>query len=213
MMSLHLSRTVQFLLLIGALLLTGCAANIQTKPEPLALQPQSYPEETLAILPLGKFNPIYGEQLTEEHRRWFLPRWLYGSGEVTILEDPYEDFALALYNRLRGYNVFRRVVIVKNRDEADELHARYVLCFRINDCYAVGEGPNLAFSEWLTYKGVAKVDIIVYDLAASERIAAETLQSEAFNTSVWSTPDVRNYLRRTLLKGQTFHNLIAQIKF
>ncbi len=210
---LHFSRTVNFFFILGALFFTGCATNIRTEPEPLAMQPQSYPEETLAILPLGTFNPVYGETLAEEHRRSFLPRWLYGSGEVTVLENPYEDFALALYNRLRGYNVFRRVVIVKNRDEADELHARYVLCFRINDCYSIGEGPNLALSQWLTYKGVAQVDIIVYDLATGERVAAETLTSEAFTTSVWSTPDVRQYIRRSLLRGQTFHNLIARIRF
>lgn len=201
------------LLLICFTFFVGCAANIKTQPQPLAFSSGQYSEDIIAILPLGAFNPAYGRQLQETYRRSFFPRWLYGSGEVTVLDDPYEDFSLALYNRLRGYNVFRRVVIVNNREEADALHARYLLTFRINDCYALGQGPNLDFVEWLTFKGHASVDVVIYDLATNSRIAAKNLTTDAYATSMWSTPDVRSYIRRSLLRGQTFHNLIAQIYF
>jgi len=193
--------------------LTGCATSQVTKPQPLALAEKGQNDKILAIMPLGQFNSAYADFQKKKFESWFMPRLLYGKGEVSTIEKPYEEFALAIYNRLRGYDIFRRVVIVKNRDEADKLGASYLLCFHINDCYAVGEGANWNFIDWITYKAVFSVEVVVYDLDLNERIGYQTIQSIAYSSSPWSTPDVRAYLRRTLLRGVTFHNAISQITF
>ncbi len=217
-MSMRSSRTIRFLctgvaLVVGCLVFAGCATSKVTKPMPLALASRGHSDRILAIMPLGRLNPAYVDYQTDIHASWFLPRWLYGKGEVSVVPDPYEEFALAIYNRLRGYDIFRRVVIVKDRDEADSLQASYLLCFRINDCYAVGKGANWNFVEWLSYEGILDIDVIVYDLERNERIAYERIRDNTFNVSTWSTPDVRAYMRRTLLRGVTFHNAIAGIDF
>ena len=196
-----------------AIFISGCATSQVTKPEPLALAGHEYNDKILAVMPVGQLNPIYVDYTKEKLESWFMPRWLFGKGETSFVPDPYEEFALAIYNRLRGYDIFRRVVIVKDREEADRLRASYLLCFRINECYAVGNGANWNFIEWLTYEADLDADIIVYDLEQNERIAHQRIRSNAISTSPWSTPDVRGYLRRTLLRGATFHNGISQISF
>ncbi|RLD09347.1 MAG: hypothetical protein DRI44_08675 [Chlamydiae bacterium] len=194
-------------------LLSGCATNQVTKPKPLALAERGHNDKILAIMPLGKMNPAYINYQKHKLESWFAPKMLYGKGEISGLEKPYEAFALAIYNRLRGYDVFRRVVIVNSREEADALGASYLLCFRINDCYSVGEGANWNFVYWITYKAVFDADVVVYDLDSNERITHQKIESKAYTSSPWSTSDVRAYLRRTLLRGVTFHNAISQINF
>jgi len=193
--------------------ISGCATSEITQPKPLALAEHGHNDKILAIMPLGKLNPAYITAQEQENKAWFAPALLYGKGEVSGLNNPYEDFALAIYNRLRGYDVFRRVVIVKSREEADKLGASYLLCFRINGCYADGEGANWNFIYWLTYKADFNVDVVVYDLDSNERINHQKIESKAYSTSTWSTADVRAYLRRTLLRGVTLHNAVAQINF
>lgn len=193
--------------------ISGCATSKVTQPKPLALAERGHNDKILAIMPLGKLNPAYIKAREQENKAWFAPALLYGKGEVSGLNNPYEDFSLAIYNRLRGYDVFRRVVIVNSREEADKLGASYLLCFRINDCYAVGKGANWNFIYWLTYKGAFNVDVVVYDLDSNQRIDHQRISSEAYSTSTWSTSDVRAYLRRTLLRGVTLHNAISQINF
>ena len=107
---------------------SGCATSQVTRPQPLALAEKGQNDKILAVMPLGQFNPAYADFQKEKFESWFMPRLLYGKGEVSTLEKPYEEFALAIYNRLRGYDIFRRVVIVKNREEADKLGASYLLC-------------------------------------------------------------------------------------
>lgn len=192
---------------------SGCATNKVTKPESLALAERGYNDKILAIMPLGKFNPAYADFQKEKYESWFAPKLLYGKGEISTVNDPYEEFALAIYNRLRGYDLFRRVVIVNSRDEADKLGASYLLCFRINDCFAVGRGGNWNFVYWITYEANFNVDVVVYDLDANERIGHERIASKAYSNSPWSTSDVRAYLRRNLLRGVTLHNAISQINF
>ena len=194
-------------------LISGCATSKVTQPKPLILAERGHNDKILAIMPLGKLNPAYINTQKQENKAWFAPTLLYGKGEVDGLNKPYEDFALAIYNRLRGYDVFKRVVIVNNREEADNLGATYLLCFRINKCYAVGKGANWNFIYWLTYKAVFNVDVIVYDLDSNERIDHQRIESEAYSNSPWSTSEVRAYLRRTLLRGVTLHNAVAQINF
>jgi len=200
-------------LIIALVILSGCATSQVTKPEPLALAQNGHNEKILAIMPLGQINPAYADFQKQKYESWFMPRMLYGKGEVSTLEKPYEEFALAIYNRLRGYDIFRRVIIVHDRDEADKLGASFLLCFRINECYAVGEGANWNFIDWITYKAVFNADVVVYDLDLNERIDHQIIQSEAYTSSPWSTSDVRAYLRRTLLRGVTFHNAVSQINF
>ena len=65
----------------------------------------------------------------------------------------------------------------------------------------------------MSYECVFSVDVAVYDLVTNERVFAERINVNANDTSVWSTPDVRDYLRRQLLKGVTFHNAISEITF
>jgi len=120
---------------------------------------------------------------------------------------------LAIYNRLRGYDIFGRAVIVGDREEADKLRSQYLLCFSINDCYAVGRGANWNFVEWCTYEGIVDVDVVVYDLIKNERISNQSIRANAFNTSVWTSWEMQNYLQKKLLKGVTFNNAISQINF
>jgi len=203
---------------MGALLcglgLAGCATSKITPVEPLMLEGRSeLRDKILAVMPLGALPQNYATNRFLEYRRWWMPRALYGSGEVTTLADPNADMALALFNRYRGYNVFRRVVIVRDRSEAERLQADYLLCFRINDCYAVGRGANANFVEWITYEGIVNMDIAVYDMALNRRISTQRIGATASTTSVWSGDQVRDFLRRQLLRGATFHNAIAQIEF
>jgi len=210
-----IKKNIVIVLAITALaaIFSGCATNKVTVPKPLMLAERGHNDKILAIMPLGKLNPAYVNAKEQENEAWFAPKLLYGKGEVSVLKNPYEEFALAIYNRLRGYDVFRRVVIVNSREEADKLDASYLLCFRINNCYAVGQGANWNFIYWLTYKAEFNVDVIVYDLDSNERIDYQRIESEAYSTSTWSTSDVRAYLRRTLLRGVTLHNAVAQINF
>ena len=212
--SLILSMSKSLLnILAVVILISGCATSQRTKPEPLALAEHGYNDKILAVMPLGQLNPVYQDYMSQKYESWFMPKAFFGTGETSFLKDPYEELALAIYNRLRGYDIFKRVVIVKDRQEADKLGAYYLLCFRINNCFSLGEGPNWDFVHWITYKGILDVDVIVYNLEQNERIYAEKIRSEAYTTSPWSTPDVRGYLRRTLLRGVTFHNGIARINF
>ncbi len=191
----------------------GCATSNVTKPNPLTLSKSEYQDSIIAILPIGQANPIYLNYLSELNEKWFLRRWISGIGLISILKDPYEDFALAIYNRLRGYDIFGRAVIVADREEADKLRAQYLLCFRINECYAVGRGVNWNFVEWCTYEGLVDIDVIVYDLIKNERISNQSIRANAFNTSVWTSSEMQDYLQKKLLKGVTFNNAISQINF
>ncbi len=191
----------------------GCATNDVTKPDTFALSGSGYQENIIAIMPVGKANPMYKSYLSELNKKWFLNRWIYGAGEVSTLKDPYEDFALAIYNRFRGYDIFGRAVIVDSREEADKLRAQYLLCFSINDCYAVGRGANWNFVEWCTSEGIIDVDVVVYDLIKNERISNQNIKANAFNTYVWTSGEMQDYLQKKLLKGVTFNNAIAQINF
>jgi hypothetical protein len=162
---------------------------------------------------MGGMNASYPNLLAENYRANWFARTLYGKGEVTVLDNAYEEFALAIFNRLRGYDLFRRVVIVKDRSEADSLRATHLLTFRINDCYAVGSGANWNFVNWMSYESFLNLDVAVYDLVENQRVFAERINVNANDTSIWSTPDVRDYLRRQLLKGVTFNNAISEITF
>ncbi len=194
-------------------LFSGCATSQITKPAPLALAERGHNDKIIAIMPLGRLNPAYIDYQKQKCKSWFAQELLFGKGEVSALKNPYEDFALAIYNRLRGYDVFRRAVIVNSREEADRLGATYLLCFRINECYAVGAGANWNFVYWVTYKALFDADIVVYDLDSNERINYQKIDSKAYSNSPWSTSDVRSYLRRTLLRGVTLHNAVSQINF
>ena len=214
------------ILLAGlSFVLFGCATNKVTYPQPLALNNGSFENKTLCIMAYGEPEDNY-ESLAETYHRWWLPRFCYGSGEVTVLDHPYvnddgqvfqdntnEAFAEAIFNRLRGYSIFKRVVMVKDRAEADEFNYDYLLVFHINNCYAKGLGANSNFIEWSTIEGNVDVSVFVYDLKANQRISEQNIQSTATSTYAWATPDVREYLRRKLLKGTTFHNAISQITF
>lgn len=191
--------------------LVGCATRQTTPPLPITITGKE--NVILAILPLGQQNPGVKEMLAERHRASWFPRVMYGKGEVSVLDDPYEEMALAMFNRFRGYNRFRRVVIVKDRAEADQIRATHMLVFHLNECYAVGRGANWNFVEWLTYEGFVDMDVMVYDLVANQRISHQRIRSNATSTSVWTSKEMRDYLRRQLLRGVTFNNAIAQIQF
>ena len=220
-------RKIALLSVLSALtfLMFGCATSEVTYPQPLALNNGSFEGKTLCIMAYGEPTDNY-EQLSETYHRWWLPRFIYGSGEVTVLDHPYvnddgqvfqdntnEAFAEAIFNRLRGYSIFKRVVTVKDRAEADEFNYDYLLVFHINECYAKGLGANANFVEWSTIEGNVNVSVFVYDLKANQRISEQNIQSTATSTYAWATPDVREYLRRKLLKGTTFHNAVSQITF
>jgi len=212
--SLNKKNIVNLLGIVTLLaLLSGCATSQITKPEPMALAERDHYNKILAIMPLGRLNPAYIDYKEEKFKSWFAQELLFGKGEVSALEKPYEAFALAIFNRLRGYNVFSRAVIVNSREEADRLGASYLLCFRINDCYALGKGANWNFVYWVTYKAFFDADIVVYDLDSNERINHQKIESKAYSNSPWSTSDVRAYLRRNLLRGVTLHNAVSQINF
>ena len=191
----------------------GCATNIVTKPNPMSLSEIEYQESIIAILPIGESNPAYKNSLVEINKKWFMSRWISGNGEVSALEKPYEDFALAVYNRLRGYDIFGRAVIVADREEADKLRAQYLLCFRINNCYAVGRGSNWNFVEWCTSEGIVDIDVNVYDLRENERISEQRIRANAFDTYVWTSGEMQDFLQKKLIKGVTFNNAISQINF
>jgi len=195
-------------------ILPGCATSKVTVPARLALEGSSeFTDKILAIMPLGTLPDGYASNRIEELHAWWMPRKMYGKGEVTTLENPNQDMALAMFNRYRGRDLFRRVVTVADRTEAERVQADYLLCFRINDCYAVGRGANANFVEWLTYEGFVSMDVAIYDVARNQRIASQHVRADATSTSVWAGQEVRDYLKRQLLRGATFHNAIAQIVF
>lgn len=196
---------------LALLCLAGCATRQTTQPMPMAITGKQ--NAILAILPLGNFNPAVKDRLAERYRASWFPRVMYGKGEVSVLDDPYEEMALAMFNRFRGYNLFNRVVIVKDRAEADQIRATHMLVFHINECYAVGRGANWNFVEWLTYEAFVNMDVVTYDLAANQRINHQNIVANATSTSVWTSKEMRDYLRRQLLRGVTFNNAIAQIQF
>ncbi len=191
----------------------GCATSVVTKPNPMSLSEIEYQESIIAILPIGEANPAYKNSLAEINKKWFMSRWISGNGEVSALEKPYEDFSLAIYNRLRGYDIFGRAVIVDDREEADKLRAQYLLCFRINNCYAVGRGSNWNFVEWCTSEGIIDIDVIVYNLIENERISEQRIRANAFDTYVWTSGEMQDFLQKKLIKGVTFNNAISQINF
>ncbi len=194
--------------------LSGCATSNVTMPARLALEGTSeFRDKILAIMPLGTLPDGYTSNRIAELHAWWMPRAMYGKGEVTTLENPNQDMALAMFNRYRGRDLFRRVVTVADRPEAERIQADYLLCFRINDCYAVGRGANANFVEWITYEGIVSMDVAIYDLARNQRIASQRVRADATSTSVWAGQEMRNYLKRQLLRGATFHNAIAQITF
>ncbi len=201
--------------LAGALAgLPGCATSKVTMPARLALEGTSaFRDKILAVMPLGTLPDGYAADRIEELQAWWMPRKMYGKGEVTTLANPNQDMALAIFNRYRGRDLFQRVVTVADRAEAERVQADYLLCFRINDCYAVGRGANANFVEWLTYEGMVSMDVAIYDLARNQRIASQRVQADATSTSVWAGQEMREYLKRQLLRGATFHNAIAQINF
>ncbi len=207
-------------------LFSGCATNVVTQPNYVLLRDRNYKDKILAIMPYGSTSPGYGDILREKNHAWWFPRKTYGKGEVTVLgepytidekvyptEDSYEEMGLQMFNRYRGYNCFKRVVIVKDRAEADSLRADYLLVYHINECYARGLGGNWNFVEWITYEGVVDMDVAVYDIIQNQRLTSQHIHSEGTSTSSWVTPEVRNYLRRQLLKGTVFNNAIAEINF
>ena len=191
----------------------GCATSVVTKPNPMSLSEIEYQETIIAILPIAESNPTYQNSLAAINKKWFMSRWISGNGEVSTLKNPYEDFSLALYNRLRGYDIFGRAVIVDDREEADKLRAQYLLCFRINNCYAVGRGANWNFVEWCTSEGIVDVDVIIYNLIENERISEQRIRANAFDTYVWTSGEMQDYLQKKLIKGVTFNNAISQINF
>lgn len=196
---------------LALLCLAGCATRQTTQPMPMAITGKQ--NAILAILPLGSADPAAKDRLAERYRASWFPRVMYGKGEVSVLDDPYEEMALAMFNRFRGYNLFNRVVIVKDRAEADQIRATHMLVFHINECYAVGRGANWNFVEWLTYEAFVNMDVVTYDLAANQRINHQHIVANATSTSVWTSREMRDYLRRQLLRGVTFNNAIAQIQF
>ena len=219
-------KLISNLLLCGiTFLLFGCATSEVTYPMPLALNNGNFADKTLCIMSYGELVDNY-DTLYETYHRWWWPRFIYGSGEVTVLDHPFvnddgqvfqdntnDAFAEALFNRLRGYSIFKRVVRVESRQEADEFNYDYLLVYHINDCYAKGLGANANFVEWCTIEGNVDVSVLVYDLKANQRISDQRIISTATSTFAWASPDVRDYLRRKLLKGTTFHNAISQISF
>lgn len=220
------NRNLACALLCGAsLLLFGCATSEVTYPQPLALNNGQFQDKTLCVMSYGEAPDNY-DLLSETYGRWWWPRYFYGSGEVTVLDHPYTNdeqqvfvdsandaFFEALFNRLRGYSIFKRVVRVESREEADQFNYDYLLVYHINECYAVGLGANANFIEWSTLEGNANVSVLVYDLKQNQRISTQDLQSTATSTFAYATPEVRDHLRRKLLKGTVFHNIISQISF
>ena len=207
-------------------LFSGCATSVVTQPDYVLLRDQNYTDKILAVMPYGTAVPGYGDILRDKFDSWWLPRWMYGKGEVTVLgepytlddvqyptDGPYEEMGYQMFNRFRGYNCFKRVVLVKDRQEADSINADFLLVYHINECYAHGLGANWNFVEWISYEGVVDMDVAVYDIVRNERIASQHVRSLATSTSAWVTPEVRNYLRRQLLKGTVFNNAIAEITF
>lgn len=196
---------------IIVLCMAGCATRTTTQPVPMAIAGKQ--NAILAVLPLGSADTGAKDALSERYRASWFPRVMYGKGEISVLDDPYEEMALAIFNRFRGYNLFNRVVIVKDRAEADQIRATHMLVFHINECYAIGRGANWNFVEWLTYEAFVNMDVMVYDLAANQRISHQNIAANATSTSVWTSKEMRDYLRRQLLRGVTFNNAIAQIQF
>jgi len=195
-------------------LLPGCATSQVTMPARLSLEGSTeFTDKILAIMPLGALPDGYASNRIEELHAWWMPRIMYGKGEVTTLANPNQDMALAMFNRYRGRDLFRRVVMVADRAEAERIQANYLMCFRINDCYAVGRGANANFVEWITYEGFVSMDVAIYDMALNQRIASQRVSADATATSVWAGQEIRDYLKRQLLRGATFHNAIAQIIF
>jgi hypothetical protein len=207
-------------------LFTGCATRVVTTPKYIKLREAGYNEKILAIMPHGDITTDYGDRLRERYKAIFYNRWFFGKGEVSVLgepytidgktvtpEGPYEQLGAIIYNRLRGYNAFKHVVIVKDRQEADDINADFLLVYHINKCYSRGLGANLNLFEWLTYEGTLDMDIVVYDLVENRRIKDQKIVTKTTSTSVWEERDVRAYERRKLLKGTTFNNAIAEITF
>ena len=207
-------------------LVSGCATSEVTMPNPsFELEMFDHSKHTLALLPYGSLPFDYGEQLSNRYARWFAPRMYSGNGEVYTFETPFQmdektlifdtntEIALAIYNRLRGYSVFRRVIIVESVEEAAQYNADYLMLFNVNECYTKGLGANWNFVEWITNEGNIDLDIAVYDFKTMNRILAQNYKSVATSTCAWATRDVRQYLRYNLLKGATLHNLVTQISF
>jgi len=205
---------------------SGCATRVVTKPNYIKLREAGYNEKILAIMPYGTVDSVYADQLRTRYEAFFLNRWLYGKGEITVpgqpymvgdktinSEGPYEQLGAIIYNRLRGYNAFKHVVIVKDRAEAEATNADYLMVYHINHCYARGLGPNFNLFQWLTYEGLLDMDVVVYDLLENRRIKDQKITSKTTSTSVWCESDVRAFERRKLLKGTTFNNAIAEITF
>lgn len=205
---------------------TGCATRVVTAPKFIKLREGGYNEKVLAIMPYGDISTDYGDRLRERNKAIFYNRWFFGKGEISVLgesytidgktvtpEGPYEQLGAIIYNRLRGYNAFKHVVMVKDRQEADDINADFLLAYHINKCYSRGLGANFNLFEWLTYEGTLDMDVVVYDLVENRRIKSQKIESKATSTSVWEERDVRAYERRKLLKGTTFNNAIAEITF
>ncbi|NLF39981.1 hypothetical protein GX586_11075 [bacterium] len=207
-------RSLTALLGAACAILSGCATRQITTPAPMAVTGRGHQEKILAIMPLGSANPYNEEAIAKEHRASWFPRVMYGKGEVSFLSNTYEEVGLAIYNRFRGYNAFRRVVFpVDSRSEADSMRADLLLCYHVNTCYARGLGANWNFVEWVSYEGAVDIDVAVYDLTRNQRIYYKRILSTATTTSPWSTYDVRAYIRRQHLRGVTLNNAIAQIDF
>lgn len=196
---------------IAVLCTAGCATRKTTQPVPMAVAGKQ--NAILAVMPLGSADTGAKDALSQRYRASWFPRVMYGKGEISVLDDPYEEMSLAIFNRFRGYNLFNRVVIVKDRAEADQIRATHMLVFHINECYAIGRGANWNFVEWLTYEAFVNMDVMAYDLAAGQRISHQSIVANATSTSVWTSKEMRDYLRRQLLRGVTFNNAIAQIQF
>ncbi len=194
-----------------ALFMAGCATRQATQPQAMAISGKQ--DAILAIVPMGSPDMGAKEALGQRYRSSWFPRVMYGKGEISVLDDPYEEMGLAIFNRYRGHNLFRRVVIVKDRAEADQVRATHMLVFHINECYAIGRGANWNFVEWLTYEAFVNMEVMAYDLAAGQRLTQQSIVANATSTSVWTSKEMRDYLRRQLLRGVTFNNAIAQIQF
>jgi hypothetical protein len=207
-------------------LFTGCATRVVTSPKYVKLREAGYNDKILAIMPYGDISTDYGDRLRERNKAIFYNRWLFGKGEISVPgepytfegktvtpEGPYEQLGEVIYNRLRGYNAFKHVVMVKDRQEADAINADFLMIYHINKWYARNLGANLNLFEWITYEGTLDVDIVVYDLVENRRIKDQQIESKATSTSVWEERDVRAYERRRLLKGTTANNAIADITF
>ena len=74
-------RKIALLSVLSALtfLMFGCATSEVTYPQPLALNNGSFEGKTMCIMAYGEPTDNY-EQLSETYHRWWLPRFIYGSG-------------------------------------------------------------------------------------------------------------------------------------